>query len=66
MYHNVATTWYNVLDRGNIVVQNSTTWLQRSKNVTEREQNECTTLRYVSATLWYVTIRCYAAGGSEA
>ena len=51
--HNVSqrgTTYYNV-------VQRSRTWLQRSKNVTEREQNACTTLCCVSATLWYAIMR---------
>ena len=55
----------NVSQRGSSVVprtttwqQRGTTWLQRSMNVTEREQNPCTTLCCVSATLWYVTIRC--------
>ena len=65
-YHNMATTWYNILHHGNNVattwhnvVQNSTTWLQRSRNVTEREQNARPTLCYVSAALWYViTIHC--------
>ena len=40
------------------MVKRNTTWLQRSNNVTEREQNACTTFCYVSATLWYVTIHC--------
>jgi len=45
----LSTTWYNVLQPGNNMV---------GKDMTEGEQNVCITLCYVSATLWYVTIRC--------
>ena len=71
-YYNVATTWSNALQRGNNVLQRGnnleqctttwqqrdTTWLQRIKNVTKREQNACTMLRYVSATLCSGKTRC--------
>ena len=43
-YYNVTTTCYNLVQRG--------------KHATEREQNAYTTLCYISATLWYVMIRC--------
>jgi hypothetical protein len=43
-YHYEAKTWHNELQRGNKVVQRRTTWLHRSKNMTEREQNAFTTL----------------------
>ena len=48
---------HNVLQRGNNVVQHNSTWLQRSKKVTEREQTACTTLCCVllrCGTLRYV------------
>ena len=49
---------HNVLQRGNNVVQRGSPRLQRTKNVTESKYNECMTLCYVSATLWYVVICC--------
>ena len=40
------------------VVQRSKRGYNIAKMGTECEQNACTTLHYVSLTLWYATIRC--------
>ena len=54
----MKTALHNIIQRDYDVVQRSTTWLQRRQNMKEREQNACTMLYGVSATLWYVMIRC--------